>query len=66
MVAALAWWLIFAGVDVAGDGTCPAPSDVARRLAEMTSPHDITITDDLADGSATVDGPHNVHLTKDP
>ncbi len=35
MVGALAIGLMLSGVDVVGEGPCPAPAEVSRRLAEM-------------------------------
>src|SRR5262245_53120987 len=35
MLGVVAIGLLLAGVDVVGDGPCPAPADVSRRLAEL-------------------------------
>ena len=35
MVAALALGLTFVSVDVVGEGSCPPPADVSRRLADL-------------------------------
>jgi hypothetical protein len=35
MVGTLAFWLVLAQVEVVGEGACPAPADVSRRLAEL-------------------------------
>jgi hypothetical protein len=36
MVGALAVWIAYSGVEVVGDGACPDPSEVSRRLAQIS------------------------------
>jgi len=42
MLGALAAWLVFSGVDIVGEGTCPAPAEVSRRLAQVAPAADRT------------------------
>lgn len=40
MFAAAAVWLVYSGVEVVGDGACPDPAEVSRRLAQIAPTDD--------------------------